>query len=119
MPRSAPGTAPADPTFPPEDATVQPAGELDRTGLPGAADVVVVGAGTVGAWCAHFLREGGAGRVVVVDKRAAGQGASARAAGIVRGQGGTPTAVRLALWTQAFYRGQRDRLGVDSGFVEQ
>ncbi len=83
------------------------------------ADVVVVGAGTVGAWCAHFLREGGAGRVVVVDKRAAGQGASARAAGIVRSQGGTPTAVRLAQWTQTFYRSQRDRLGVDSGFVEQ
>jgi sarcosine oxidase, subunit beta len=90
-----------------------------HNGAADVADVVVVGAGTVGAWCAHFLREGGAGRVVVVDKRAAGQGASARAAGIVRGQGGTPTAVRLALWTQAFYRHQRDRLGVDSGFVEQ
>ncbi len=92
---------------------MQPAGSAD------VADVVVVGAGTVGAWCAHFLREGGAGRVIVVDKRAAGQGASARAAGIVRGQGGTPTAVRLAQWTQAFYRSQRARLGIDSGFVQQ
>ena len=92
---------------------------MPPAGTSDVADVVVIGAGTVGAWCAHFLREGGAGRVVVLDKRSAGQGASARAAGIVRGQGGTPTAVRLAQWTQAFYRSQRDRLGIDSGFVQQ
>jgi sarcosine oxidase, subunit beta len=83
------------------------------------ADVVVVGGGTIGAWCAYFLRQSGAGRVVVLDKRHAGQGASSRAAGIVRGQGGTPTAVRLGQWTQAFYRGQRAELGTDSGFVQQ
>jgi sarcosine oxidase subunit beta len=82
------------------------------------ADVVVVGAGTVGGWCAHFLAEAGL-RVVVVDKRQAGQGASSRAAGIVRGQGGTPTAVRLAQWTQAFYLRQHDELGIDSGFTVQ
>src|SRR3954452_14946951 len=87
--------------------------------MPEAADVVVVGAGTVGAWCAYFLRESGAGRVVVLDKRQAGQGASSRAAGVVRGQGGSPTAVRLGQWTQAFYRRQRDELGADSGFTQQ
>ena len=84
-----------------------------------AADVVVVGGGTVGAWCAYFLRRAGAGRVVLLDKRDLGAGATSRAAGIVRGQGGTPTAVRLAQWTQAFYRRQRDELGTDSGFTEQ
>jgi sarcosine oxidase subunit beta len=83
------------------------------------ADVAVVGGGTIGAWCAYFLRRSGARRVVVLDKRSAGQGASSRAAGIVRGQGGTPTAVRLAQWTQEFYRRQRDEIGADSGFVEQ
>jgi sarcosine oxidase, subunit beta len=83
------------------------------------ADAVVVGAGTVGAWCAHFLRRGGLNRVVVIDKRAAGQGATARAAGIVRGQGGTPAAVRLAQWTQRFYLAQREELGIDSGFTVQ
>ena len=84
-----------------------------------SADVVVVGAGTVGAWCAYFLRQSGAGRVTVIDKRQAGQGASARAAGVVRGQGGTPTAVRLAQWTQAFYLRQMDEIGTDSGFTPQ
>src|SRR5450631_1261345 len=84
-----------------------------------AADVVVVGGGTVGAWCAYFLRRSGAGRVVLLDKRTLGAGATSRAAGIVRGQGGTPTAVRLAQWTQDFYRRQGAELGTDSGFVEQ
>jgi sarcosine oxidase subunit beta len=83
------------------------------------ADVVVVGGGTVGAWCAYFLRRSGAGRVVLLDKRTLGEGASSRAAGIVRGQGGTATAVRLAQWTQGFYRRQGAELGTDSGFVEQ
>lgn len=48
-----------------------------------------------------------------------GQGASSRAAGVVRLQGGTPTAVRLAQWSRRFYLGQRDELGIDSGFVSQ
>lgn len=87
---------------------------------PGAtADVVVVGGGTVGAWCAWFLRRAGAGHVVLLEKRRLGQGASSRAAGIVRSQGGTPTAVRLAEWSRRFYLAQRDELGFDSGFVRQ
>jgi sarcosine oxidase subunit beta len=34
-------------------------------------------------------------------------------------QGGTPTAVRLGQWSRRFYLGQRDELGIDSGFVAQ
>lgn len=83
------------------------------------ADVLVVGGGTVGAWCAYFLRRSGVGRVVLIDGSTLGQGASSRAAGIVRSQGGTPTAVRLAQWTRAFYLAQRDEMGIDSGFVRQ
>ncbi len=83
------------------------------------ADVVGVGGGTVGAWCAYFLRRSGAGRVVLIDQSTLGQGASSRAAGIVRSQGGTPTAVHLAEWSRAFYLSQHDELGIDSGFVRQ
>jgi sarcosine oxidase subunit beta len=84
-----------------------------------AADAVVVGGGTVGAWCAYFLRRAGLGRVVLVEKGLLGQGASSRAAGIVRMQGGTPEAVRLGQWSRQFYLSQRDELGTDSGFTEQ
>jgi len=93
--------------------------ESGRTRGGGAADAVVVGGGTVGAWCAVFLRRSGLDRVVLVEAGALGQGASSRAAGIVRSQGGTPTAVRLAEWSRAFYLSQYDEPGVDSGFVRQ
>jgi sarcosine oxidase subunit beta len=82
------------------------------------ADLVVVGAGTIGAWASVFATELGAERVVVLEKDLAGQGASSRAAGIVRAQGGTPQTVALGRWSIDFYRSQRDRYGTDSGFRE-
>jgi sarcosine oxidase, subunit beta len=85
---------------------------------PDTADAVVVGGGTVGAWCAYFLRQAGP-RVVLLEKGLLGQGASSRAAGVVRMQGGTPEAVRLGRWSREFYLRQRSELGVDSGFVSQ
>jgi sarcosine oxidase subunit beta len=87
--------------------------------LPETADAVVVGGGTVGAWCAYFLRQAGLGKVVLIEKGVLGQGSSSRAAGVVRVQGGTPEAVRLGQWTRAFYQRQRQEIGTDSGFVQQ
>jgi sarcosine oxidase, subunit beta len=82
------------------------------------ADLVVVGAGTVGGWASYFACSGGAGKVVVLERGRAGDGASSRAAGIVRAQGGTPSTVQLGRWSIEFYLGQRERLGTDSGFRE-
>jgi sarcosine oxidase subunit beta len=87
--------------------------------LPKTADVVVVGGGTVGAWCAYFLRKAGLGNVVLIEKGILGQGSSSRAAGVVRIQGGTPAAVRLGQWSRGFYLGQQAELGTDSGFTQQ
>lgn len=84
-----------------------------------SADAVVVGGGTVGAWTAYLLKRAGLDRVVLVEAGTLGQGASSRAAGMVRAQGGTPTAVRLGLWSQQFYAAQPAELGIDSGFVAQ
>jgi sarcosine oxidase, subunit beta len=85
----------------------------------GTADAIVIGGGTVGAWCAYFLRRSGRDRVVLIEKRTLGQGASSRAAGVVRTQGGTPWAVQLGEWSRRFYLRQQDELGIDSGFVPQ
>jgi sarcosine oxidase subunit beta len=82
------------------------------------ADLVVVGAGTVGGWASYFAKTDGLGRVVVLEKGLVGQGASSRAAGIVRAQGGTPATVALGRWTIDFYNGQRAAIGTDSGFRE-
>jgi glycine/D-amino acid oxidase-like deaminating enzyme len=92
---------------------------MTSPGHPGSADAVVVGGGTIGGWCAYFLRRAGLDRVVLLEKGLLGQGASSRAAGVVRIQGGTPTAVRLGQWSRRFYLDQRDELGIDSGFVAQ
>jgi sarcosine oxidase, subunit beta len=80
------------------------------------ADLVVVGAGTIGGWASVFAKADGIGRVVVLERGLAGQGASSRAAGIVRGQGGTPATVALGRWSIDFYSGQGAAYGTDSGF---
>jgi sarcosine oxidase subunit beta len=80
------------------------------------ADLVVVGAGTVGGWASVFAKAGGLGRVVVLERGIAGGGASSRAAGIVRAQGGTPATIALGQWSIDFYNGQQPAYGTDSGF---
>ena len=82
------------------------------------ADVVVVGGGTVGAWTACLVAEEGRS-VVLVEADTLGSGASSRAAGMVRAQGGTEAAIRLGLFSREFYATQRDRYPLDSGFVAQ
>ncbi|HET9756053.1 MAG TPA: FAD-binding oxidoreductase [Candidatus Limnocylindrales bacterium] len=82
------------------------------------ADLVVIGAGTVGGWASVFAAADGIGRVVVLERGLAGMGASSRAAGIVRAQGGTPATVALGRWSIEFYRGQTVAYGTDSGFRE-
>ncbi len=82
------------------------------------ADLVVVGAGTIGGWASVFAAGEGVGRVVVLERGLAGMGASSRAAGIVRAQGGTPATVALGRWSIDFYRGQTATYGTDSGFRE-
>jgi sarcosine oxidase subunit beta len=82
------------------------------------ADLVIVGAGTIGGWASVFAAGEGVGRVVVVERGLAGMGASSRAAGIVRAQGGTPATVALGRWSIDFYNGQQAAYGTNSGFRE-
>jgi glycine/D-amino acid oxidase-like deaminating enzyme len=86
------------------------AGSMDR------ADLVVVGAGTIGGWASVFAAADGVRRVIVLERGLVGMGASSRAAGIVRAQGGTPATVALGRWSIDFYEGQAASYGTDSGF---
>lgn len=83
------------------------------------ADVVVVGGGTVGAWTAVLLAESGVGSVTLLESATLGDGASSRAAGMVRAQGGTETAIRLGIRSQEFYAESGARFPLDCGFVAQ
>jgi sarcosine oxidase subunit beta len=84
-----------------------------------SADVVVVGGGTVGAWTAVLLAESGVPNVVLLEAATLGDGASSRAAGMVRAQGGTEPAIKLGMRSQDFYRSSGDRFPLDCGFVAQ
>ena len=84
-----------------------------------SADVVVVGGGTVGAWTAVLLAESGVPNVVLIEARTLGDGASSRAAGMVRAQGGTEAPIVLGMRTQEFYAASGDRFPLDCGFVAQ
>ena len=57
------------------------------------ADLVVVGAGTVGGWASVFAAVDGIGRVIVLEQGLVGMGASSRAARLLRRR-----AVRLAFF---------------------
>ncbi len=84
-----------------------------------SADVVVVGGGTVGAWTAVQLAERGIEHVVLLEALTLGDGASSRAAGMVRAQGGTEAPIVLGMRTQKFYAASGDRYPIDCGFVAQ
>ena len=76
------------------------------------ADLVVVGAGMVGGWASWFAAGSGAG-ARRPGEGPVGQGASSRAAGVVRAQGGTAVTVALGRFSIDFYRSQHELLGTD------
>ena len=57
--------------------------------------------------------------MVLLEKATLGDGASSRAAGMVRAQGGTEPAIVLGMRTQEFYAASGDRFPLDCGFVAQ
>lgn len=83
---------------------------------PRAADVVVLGAGVIGASCAVHLARAGL-RVTVIDRGAGpGAGSTARATGGFRAQYATAINIRLSLLARDRLRAFRDETGVDPGF---
>ena len=70
-------------------------------------------------WTAVLLAESGVGKVVLLEAATLGDGASSRAAGMVRAQGGTEPAIKLGLRAQEFYIASGDRFPLDCGFVAQ
>jgi sarcosine oxidase subunit beta len=80
------------------------------------ADVVIVGAGAIGASIAHHVARRGARDVLVIEREAVGAGSTGRSVGGIRHQFSTEVNVRLSLLSvQAFLR-FRDELGMDPAF---
>src|SRR5712671_6571626 len=81
------------------------------------ADVVIAGAGVIGASVAWHLTALGVRDVLVVDRAAAaGEGSTGRATGGFRAQFGTSINVRLSLFAREKLRRFRDEVGADPGY---
>ena len=79
-------------------------------------DVIVIGAGVVGASVAWHLARRGVRVTILEQGNGRGDGSSARATGGFRAQYGTAINVRLSLLSRAKLRSFRDDVGTDPGY---
>jgi sarcosine oxidase, subunit beta len=81
------------------------------------SDVVVIGAGVVGASVAYHLARDGRTRVRVLERCSRpGEGSTGKATGGFRAQFGSEINVRLSLLSREKLLGFREEVGVDPGF---
>src|SRR6266581_5128063 len=64
---------------------------------PKTADIVILGAGVMGASIAFHLAQRKAGRILVIDKDHVGRGGSGRSSALIRMHYSFPAEVQLAL----------------------
>ena len=82
-----------------------------------SAEVVIIGAGVVGASVAYHLAKRGCGRILVLERhRAPGQGSTGRATGGFRAQFGSEVNVRLSLLSREELLSFEEEMGVDPGY---
>jgi sarcosine oxidase subunit beta len=82
-----------------------------------SAEVLVIGAGVIGASVAYHLARRGCGPVLVLERNGSpGQGSTSRATGGFRAQFGSETNVRLSLLSREKLLRFEEELGVDPGY---
>ena len=80
------------------------------------ADVVILGAGVMGASIAFQLALRKAGKIVVIDKGHVGQGGSGRSSALIRMHYSYPPEVQLALVSLRMFENWRDVVGEEGDF---
>ena len=82
-----------------------------------SAEVVVIGAGVIGASVAYHLAQKGCGPVLVLEReRVPGRGSTGKATGGFRAQFGSETNVRLSLLSREKLLRFEEEIGVDPGY---
>jgi len=81
-------------------------------------DFVVIGAGISGVATAYHLKQGGAGKVLLLERSEAASGGTGKSAAIIRQSYSTPLLVRIARESIAMLGRMKDELGKDGGFVQ-
>ena len=84
--------------------------------LPNTAEVVIVGAGVMGASIAFHLAQRNAGRIVVLDKDHVGRGGSGRSSALVRMHYSFPPEVQLALISLRMFQNWEEIAGAPGDF---
>ena len=79
-------------------------------------DVVVIGAGIVGASCAYYLAERGATVHVLERSNAPASGATGKSAAGIRHQFSHPVNVEMSLYSARIFSDFKAQLGVDAGY---
>jgi len=80
------------------------------------ADIVILGAGVMGASIALHLAKRKAGKIVVVDKSHVGQGGSGRSSALIRMHYSYPPEVQLALVSLRMFEHWQDAVGGEGDF---
>jgi len=80
------------------------------------ADIVILGAGVMGASIAFHLAQRHAGKVIVIDKGHVAQGGSGRSSALVRMHYSYPPEVRLALLSLRMFENWLDVVGQEGDF---
>jgi sarcosine oxidase, subunit beta len=84
------------------------------------ADVVIIGAGIVGASIAYHLTQAGYSNVLLLEREAhQGKGSTGKSMGGVRAQFATAVNIQMSLYSIAFYAGFDERLGHPGGYKPQ
>ena len=91
---------------------------MSASELPRSADVVILGAGVMGASIAFHLARRGAGRIVVLDKGGVAGGGSGRSSALVRMHYSFPPEVDLAVKSLEIFRNWKAYVGRDGDFRE-
>jgi len=80
------------------------------------ADIVILGAGVIGASIAFHLAKRKAGKIAVIDKGHVGQGGSGRSSALIRMHYSYPPEVQLALLSLHMFENWRDVVGEAGDF---
>jgi len=83
---------------------------------PKTADVVILGAGVMGASIAFHLARRKAGKIVVIEKDHVGRGASGRSSALIRMHYSFPPEVQLALISLQMFQNWREVVGQPGDF---
>jgi len=86
--------------------------------IPSTADIVIIGGGVIGVSTAYHLAQMNAGKVVVLERKHLGAGATGMSSGLVRMHYDNPIEATFAHKSLDTFRNFDEIIGGDCGFVE-